>query len=221
MFFVLAVRRRQRDDPQPHRPLDARADRASRGQAELVADIDDDVAVGHGDRGVPPLGQLDPQLPPHRHARHRDRAAMPIAAGRQGRHLLPVGQPRRGRCSTTRTASTSGRTPNDHLTFGGGGAHFCLGANLARAEIKVMMREFLRRYPNPSWPASRAACAPTSSTASSCCRPLHCRPARARAGMSDVRRPPEKRMQTDLATPTRHRVPDLRLHPLPRRRRRR
>jgi cholest-4-en-3-one 26-monooxygenase len=40
------------------------------------------------------------------------------------------------------------RTPNDHLTFGGGGAHFCLGANLARAEIKIMMREFLRRFPN-------------------------------------------------------------------------
>ncbi len=40
------------------------------------------------------------------------------------------------------------RAPNEHLTFGGGGAHFCLGANLARAQIKVMMREFLRRYPN-------------------------------------------------------------------------
>lgn len=40
------------------------------------------------------------------------------------------------------------RAENDHLTFGGGGAHFCLGANLARAEIKVMVREFLRRYPN-------------------------------------------------------------------------
>lgn len=40
------------------------------------------------------------------------------------------------------------RTPNDHLTFGGGGAHFCLGANLARAEIKVMVREFLRRFPD-------------------------------------------------------------------------
>jgi cholest-4-en-3-one 26-monooxygenase len=41
------------------------------------------------------------------------------------------------------------RTPNDHTTFGGGGVHFCLGANLARLEIKCMMREFLRRYPDP------------------------------------------------------------------------
>ena len=40
------------------------------------------------------------------------------------------------------------RASNDHLTFGGGGPHFCLGANLARAQIKVMMREFLRRFPN-------------------------------------------------------------------------
>jgi cholest-4-en-3-one 26-monooxygenase len=40
------------------------------------------------------------------------------------------------------------RTPNDHVTFGGGGVHFCLGANLARLEIKWMMREFLRRYPD-------------------------------------------------------------------------
>jgi cholest-4-en-3-one 26-monooxygenase len=41
------------------------------------------------------------------------------------------------------------RMPNDHVTFGGGGVHFCLGANLARLEIKWIMREMLRRFPNP------------------------------------------------------------------------
>ncbi len=42
------------------------------------------------------------------------------------------------------------RTPNDHVTFGGGGVHFCLGANLARLEIKSMLRELLRRHPDPA-----------------------------------------------------------------------
>jgi len=38
-----------------------------------------------------------------------------------------------------------GRTPNDHVTFGGGGVHFCLGANLARAEIRAVMRQLVDR----------------------------------------------------------------------------
>ncbi|MEZ5383528.1 MAG: cytochrome P450 [Microthrixaceae bacterium] len=40
-----------------------------------------------------------------------------------------------------------GRTPNDHVTFGGGGVHFCLGASLARAEIKATMRQVVERLP--------------------------------------------------------------------------
>ncbi|GGS72603.1 cytochrome P450 [Planobispora rosea] len=39
------------------------------------------------------------------------------------------------------------RSPNDHVTFGGGGPHFCLGAGLARAQITAMLRELLRRFP--------------------------------------------------------------------------
>ncbi len=37
------------------------------------------------------------------------------------------------------------RTPNDHVTFGGGGVHYCLGANLARANIRAIMRELVDR----------------------------------------------------------------------------
>jgi cholest-4-en-3-one 26-monooxygenase len=38
-----------------------------------------------------------------------------------------------------------GRTPNDHVTFGGGGVHYCLGANLARTQIRSIMRELVDR----------------------------------------------------------------------------
>jgi cholest-4-en-3-one 26-monooxygenase len=41
-----------------------------------------------------------------------------------------------------------GRSPNEHISFGGGGPHFCLGANLARLEIRVIFDEVLRRLPD-------------------------------------------------------------------------
>jgi cytochrome P450 len=41
-----------------------------------------------------------------------------------------------------------GRSPNPHVAFGGGGPHFCLGANLARMEARVMFGELLRRMPD-------------------------------------------------------------------------
>jgi cytochrome P450 len=40
------------------------------------------------------------------------------------------------------------RTPNEHVGFGGPGAHHCLGANLARREITCVFRELFRRLPD-------------------------------------------------------------------------
>jgi len=40
------------------------------------------------------------------------------------------------------------RSPNEFVAFGGGGPHFCLGANLAKLEIRVMFEELLNRFPD-------------------------------------------------------------------------
>ncbi len=37
------------------------------------------------------------------------------------------------------------RSPNEHVAFGGGGAHYCLGANLAKMEINIMLEELVKR----------------------------------------------------------------------------
>lgn len=40
------------------------------------------------------------------------------------------------------------RSPNPQVAFGGGGAHFCLGANLARMELKLIFEEIVERLPD-------------------------------------------------------------------------
>jgi cholest-4-en-3-one 26-monooxygenase len=41
-----------------------------------------------------------------------------------------------------------GRSPNPHVSFGGGGPHFCLGAHLAKLEVQVMFDVLADRLPD-------------------------------------------------------------------------
>ena len=65
--------------------------------------------------------------------------------GRQGDHLVRVGQPRRGRSFEEPDRFDLGRTPNRHMAFGPGGIHHCMGAHLAKMEVRIAFEELLAR----------------------------------------------------------------------------
>ena len=71
----------------------------------------------------------------------------PSARGRRARaHALRLGQPGRVRVrSDGRRSSTPARDPNPHVAFGFG-AHFCIGAVLARVEGRILLEELMARF---------------------------------------------------------------------------
>ena len=52
----------------------------------------------------------------------------------------------------------------EHQAFGAGGRHFCLGAALARLELRVLFEETLKRYPGIELAGRRTTRSRRSST---------------------------------------------------------
>ena len=72
-------------------------------------------------------------------------AGQQIAEGEKVVMFYALGQPRRDGLRGPRRASTSTREPNHHVGFGGGGPHYCLGASLARTQLRAIFGELLER----------------------------------------------------------------------------
>ena len=143
-------------------------------------------------RGDAALGQLDPQLPPHRHPRHRDRR--PAHQGRrQGRHLLHGRQPRSQR---VRRSPPLRRRPHPERPRGLRRRRRALLPRRQPGPLRDPRPSPARSSsacPTSSWPAPSAACAATSSTASRRCR--------SRFTPTSIRHPDDQRktsMHTDL-----------------------
>ena len=72
---------------------------------------------------------------------------VPVQEGPAGRALLQQRQLRRGRLRGP-VHVRHPRDPNPHLAFGGHGAHYCIGANLARQEIRLIFDALADHVPD-------------------------------------------------------------------------
>ncbi len=77
-------------------------------------------------------------------ARDTEIAGVPIAAGERITLWYPSAN-RDERVFDEPFRFDIRRARNEHVSFGGGGPHFCLGAHLARREITILFEELLRR----------------------------------------------------------------------------
>jgi cytochrome P450 len=77
--------------------------------------------------------------------RDTELGGVPIAAGQKV--VMYYGSANRDSDAFGPTANELdlARSPNEHVAFGGGGPHFCLGAHIARIEIHALLRELLTR----------------------------------------------------------------------------
>ena len=146
-------RRRQRDDAAHAVAHHAGADRASRSHGGVARQPR---AAASGGRGVPSLGLAGVPLPSHSNPRPRTGRHDRPRRG-QGRHVVRVGEPRRDVFDEPDRFDIH-RKNNDHVTFGKGGPHFCLGNQLARLEVRIMIEEILRRNVDMSLAGASSTC---------------------------------------------------------------
>lgn len=120
------------------------SDLRSRPPAELGIDLMSGAFIG-GDPHAAYAGDADQEHGPHRHQGHRARGRR-IDAGDELLLLHPSANRDEEIFEEPETFDIT-RSPNPHIAFGFG-AHFCLGNQLARLELRVMFERLLARLPD-------------------------------------------------------------------------